>query len=85
MFYVYFAKSLKNEKVYVGKTSKEPAIRVREHNVGSNQWSKNNGPFQLLYFEKYNCKVDVEERERFYKSGFGRKIKKLIIKELDSS
>jgi putative endonuclease len=82
MFYVYFAKSLKNNKVYVGYTEKLPDDRVHEHNHGSNEWSKNNSPFKLVYFEKYACKQDAIAREAFYKMGFGKKIKKLIIDNL---
>jgi predicted GIY-YIG superfamily endonuclease len=37
MHYVYFAKSRKNNKVYVGYTSKVPKDRVEEHNAGSNK------------------------------------------------
>ncbi len=79
MFYVYFLKSLKNKKVYVGFTEKEPLVRESEHNLGSNQWTKNNKPFKLIYYEKYCCKKDAKTRELFYKTGFGRQIKNAII------
>lgn len=82
MYYVYFAKSLKNLKVYVGSTSKEPQVRVNEHNAGANVWSKHNGPFELIYFEEYLCKQDAEKKERFYKTGFGKRIKYAIIHEI---
>lgn len=80
--FVYFAQSLKSNKIYVGYTSKEPSERVNEHNKGSNNWSKHNGPFKLIYFEKYLCKVDAQNREKFYKMGFGKQVKLAIIKEL---
>jgi len=83
MYFVYFAKSLRNQKVYVGFTGKEPVVRVDEHNKGSNIWSKNNGPFKLIYFESYICKKDAQNREEFYKMGFGKQIKLAIIKELN--
>lgn len=83
MFYVYFAQSLKNDKVYVGSTSKHPDIRVEEHNQGSNTWSKNNGPFKLIYYEKFICKDDAIAKELFYKTGIGRKIKIAICNVLD--
>lgn len=79
MFYVYFAKSLRNGKVYVGFTSKNPVDRVNEHNSGCNQWSKNNRPFKLIYYESLICEDDARQRERFYKSGVGKKIKNLIV------
>jgi len=78
IWYVYFMESKQNNKIYVGKTSKEPLKRVHEHNSGSNVWSKNNKPFKLVYYEKYFCKEDVAQREKFYKTGLGREIKKII-------
>ena len=82
MFFVYFAKSLRNNKVYVGFTTKKPDRRIEEHNNGVNKWSKVNGPFKLVYFESYYCKTDALLREKFYKMGFGKKVKKLIIEAL---
>ena len=82
MYFVYFAKSLTNGKVYVGRTSKSPDKRINEHNTGSNQWSKNNGPFKLIYYEEYICLHDASKRENFYKTGIGKKIKKAIIDKM---
>lgn len=82
MYYVYFAKSLKNNKVYVGFTGKLPATRINEHNSSSNDWTKQNGPLELIYYEKYTCTEDAKQREVFYKTGFGRKIKEAIISTL---
>ena len=78
-YFIYFAKSIKNNKVYVGFTEKEPKVRVDEHNFGTNKWSRANKPLKLMYFEKYFCKKDALLREKFYKSGIGKKIKKAII------
>ncbi|KKS83070.1 MAG: Excinuclease ABC subunit C [Candidatus Gottesmanbacteria bacterium GW2011_GWA1_43_11] len=84
MFYsVYFAKSLKNGKIYTGFTSKDPEIRVQEHNSGSNSWSKQNKPLKLVYYEKYNCEQDARDREKFYKTGIGKAIKNLIVNNID--
>lgn len=76
-------KSLRHGKVYVGSTSKKPTIRVDEHNRGVNVWSKHNGPFKLIYYEEYRCKADASNREIFYKTGFGKNIKKLIVEYID--
>ena len=83
MYSVYFAKSLKNSKVYVGKTGKDPKIRVTEHNQGSNMWTRNNGPFKLIYYETFTCKADALIRERFFKTGIGKRVKRAIVKEMD--
>ncbi|MFH1280872.1 MAG: GIY-YIG nuclease family protein [Candidatus Beckwithbacteria bacterium] len=85
MYNVYFIESQKNYQVYVGYTSKTPEERLNEHNQGSNQFSKTYKPFKLIYFETYHCKTDAIKRENFYKSGFGKRIKKAIIKEIKES
>ena len=82
MHYVYFIESLKNGKVYVGQTGKLPELRLKEHNTSSNQWTKNNKPFKLIYYETYLCEEDSKLREKFYKMGFGKLIKKVIIDTL---
>jgi putative endonuclease len=79
MHYVYFIQSTKNGKIYCGRTEKEPLERVKDHNQGSNAYTRANTPFILKYYEKYHCKKDAAEREKFYKSGFGRKIRDLIL------
>jgi putative endonuclease len=78
MYFVYFLKSLRNNKVYVGSTGQLPEKRLHQHNIGLNKWTSENGPFDLVYFESYSCKKDARMREDFYKSGFGRKIRDLI-------
>ncbi|MCX6726410.1 MAG: GIY-YIG nuclease family protein [Candidatus Shapirobacteria bacterium] len=82
MFYVYFLESLKNSKIYVGSTSKTPTVRLKEHNLGKNTWTRDNGPFKLIYYETYVCEEDAKLREKFYKMGFGKLIKKVIIQTL---
>jgi len=79
MFCVYFLQSTRNNKIYTGVTEKEAKIRCAEHNRGSDQWTRENGPFLLLYFENYLCKEDAYARERFYKTGFGRFIRNAIL------
>ncbi|MEX2007828.1 MAG: GIY-YIG nuclease family protein [Candidatus Levyibacteriota bacterium] len=83
MYYIYFAKSERNNKVYVGFTGKDPKDRVEEHNASANQWSRANKPLQLKYYESYSCKEDVMMREKFYKTGIGKRVKKAIIQEFD--
>ena len=83
MYYVYFIKSFKTEKVYVGYTSKDPKERLKEHNKGSNKWSRQHRPLSLIYYESFVCKEDAKLREDFYKTGFGKKIKKSIIEAVD--
>ena len=79
MFYVYVLKSLKNRKRYIGYTSKDPEERLKDHNLGSNNWTRINKPFELVYSEQYDNKTNVIKRENFLKSGQGRKFLDLII------
>ena len=79
MYYVYFIKSERNSKIYVGSTSKDPHVRTQEHNQSSNVWTKHNKPFVLIYYESYLHKEDASLRENFYKTGFGKEIKSMIV------
>ncbi|MCJ7510908.1 MAG: GIY-YIG nuclease family protein [Dehalococcoidia bacterium] len=67
--------SLRNGKRYVGSTSKAPETRLREHNSGSNRWTRQNRPFKLVYYEECQSRADAIRRERFLKSGAGRRIR----------
>ena len=73
MYYTYVLRSLKNSKRYVGYTSKIPTERLKGHNKGDNTWTKQNRPFKLIYSEVYTTKTEAIKRERFLKSGQGRK------------
>lgn len=79
MYFVYILKSTLNSKSYVGFTSHDVNKRLKQHNIGSNIWTSKNRPFKILYYESYVCKTDAMLRERFFKSGIGKKLKKLII------
>lgn len=79
MFYIYFLKSEKNQKVYVGYTSGDVFVRLKQHESGTNAWTRQNSPFNLVYYESYFCEKDARARKRFYKSGVGKKIKKIIL------
>jgi putative endonuclease len=73
MFSIYVLKSLKNNKRYTGYTSKTPQERLREHNSGKNNFTRQNRPFVLVYNERYETKTEAMKREIFLKSGQGRK------------
>jgi len=46
MFNVYVLRSLKNNKRYIGFTSKDLELRLREHNEGKNSYTRNNRPYK---------------------------------------
>ena len=73
MYLVYILKSIKNNKRYIGYTSKQLFKRLNEHDTGSNKWTRKNGSFVIMYFEEYQTKTEAIKREKFLKSGQGRK------------
>ena len=83
MYCVYVLRSLRNSKKYVGYTSKNPQERMAEHNSGTNQFTKGNRPYELIYYEFYEDKTFAEKRERFFKSGNGRKVLDRILRKND--
>jgi len=74
MFNVYVLKSLKNGKRYVGYTARSVQERFLEHNSGKSTFTRQNRPFMLIYSEEYQTKIEAMKREKFLKSGQGRKI-----------
>lgn len=78
-YFVYILVSLKTGESYTGYTSKNPKDRLEEHNKGTDPWTQANGPFKLKYFESFVCKEDARKRELFFKSGVGKKLKKIIL------
>jgi putative endonuclease len=69
---VYILRSKKNNKRYIGYTARDIQKRLSEHNRGYNKWTRQNGPFELVYVDE--C-LDIKESrklEKFLKSGQGR-------------
>lgn len=80
MFYIYLLKSLKNlNKSYVGFTTRDPKARLIEHNNGTSKYTKTDLPWELIYYESFSCQTCAEEREKFFKSGFGYRLRKLLL------
>ena len=71
-YYVYILQSLKDFSLYIGFTENLKS-RLQEHNSGKNVSTKYKTPYDLIYFEGYKNKADALGREKFLKSGSGRK------------
>jgi putative endonuclease len=78
MFTVYVLRSLKNEKRYVGFTSKELSVRLDWHRSGLTAWTKQNNPFELIHSEEYQTKHEAMRREKYFKTGQGRRTLDLL-------
>jgi putative endonuclease len=70
-YYVYVLISLKDEKLYIGKT-KDLKKRIAYHNKGLVKATKNRKPLKLVYYEAFTNKEKWHKQELFYKSGIGR-------------
>ena len=79
-FTVYVLKSLKNGKQYVGSTSKNLKTRLDWHRWDMSAWTKQNGPFELLYSEERNSKEEALRREKYFKTGQGRRTLEILKK-----
>lgn len=79
MHYIYVLKSRKNEKRYVGITSKLPIERLKEHNEGASKFTKNNRPYALIHIEEYEDENLARKREKFFKTGNGRNVLNRIL------
>jgi putative endonuclease len=72
MCYVYVLRSLKNNKRYVGYTTRDIWQRFDEHNQGYSKWSNQNKPFELKFAQECESSSDARKLEKFLKSGQGR-------------
>ncbi|MBY0376416.1 GIY-YIG nuclease family protein [Patescibacteria group bacterium] len=84
MYFVYVLKSKKDSKFYYGFTDNLER-RIKEHNNRGVRSTKSRGPFDLIYFENAGSIIEARKREKYFKSGFGRKYVKNKIMALSSN
>ena len=75
MFYTYVIKSLRDNKLYVGWTN-DLKKRLKSHNDGLVESIKARRPLKLEYYEACRDKEKAIQREKYFKTGFGRKFLK---------
>jgi len=75
MYYTYLLESQKDSGWYIGYTN-DLKNRFLEHSKGKVISTKNRLPIELIYYEAYINRIDAKKRERFLKSGSGRKFLK---------
>ena len=78
-YYVYILKSNKDKGFYIGFTS-DLKKRLTKHSYGEVTSTKLRKPFKLIHYEYFINKKDAKTREKFLKSGYGRKQFKAILK-----
>jgi putative endonuclease len=72
MWYTYIILDKKNNNWYTGCTS-DLRKRFKEHNEGLVSSTKGRGPFSLIYYEACLNKGDSFAREKYLKSGMGKR------------
>jgi len=76
MFYTYVLLSLKDYKLYIGFTE-DLKKRFLEHQNGKVLATKNRRPLKLVYYEACLSEKLAIKREKFFKTGFGRRFLKI--------
>ncbi len=72
MYYVYVLQSLKDKRWYTGFTG-DLRNRFKEHQSGKVSSTKGRGPFRLIYYEASLNQRDVSNREKYLKTGMGKR------------
>ena len=72
LFSTYVLRSLTSGKFYIGQTE-NLANRLWAHNAGLSPYTRNRGPWEMLYSEEFETRSEAMRREKFLKSGEGHK------------
>jgi len=73
VFYVHLLRSVADDGFYIG-FSRDLKRRFSEHKRGICFATKHRRPWKLIYYETYTEREDAEKRERYLKSGAGRRL-----------
>ncbi len=79
MYYVYVLQSLKDKMLYTGYTD-NLRNRFNCHNSGQISSTKHRMPFKLIYYEACLNQQDATAREKFLKTGMGKRYLKNRLK-----
>ena len=72
MHYVYVLRSMGDDGLYIGYSA-NLRRRLAQHNEGAAFATSHRGPWKLIYYEAYLEQVDALGREKYLKSGAGRR------------
>jgi len=78
-YFVYALRGIKDRKLYVGY-SENPERRLKQHNAGETKSLFRRRPLVLIYKEGFKNELEARRRERFLKSGQGRKFLKEVLR-----
>ena len=81
MFCAYVIQSIASHNFYKGHCENLEA-RLIQHNSGKVKTTKSFKPWKFIYFEKFETRAQAIAREKYFKTGAGRRfLKKIIIKK----
>lgn len=72
MFYTYILQSQPSKKWYTGYTN-DLRKRFNQHQNNESSYTKGRGPFVLIYYEACLNEYDAKAREKYLKSGMGKR------------
>ena len=72
MWFVYVLRSEKSGILYTGMTE-DIEKRIVMHNSGKSKFTKGHIPWVLVYSEEVGSSNDARDREKYLKSGIGRR------------
>lgn len=75
MYYVYVLQSKRDHQFYTGYTA-DLQKRISEHNTGKSFHTSKHRPYELVYYEASHNKYDALAREKYLKSGMGKRYPK---------
>ncbi len=75
MFYYVYILLLTNKDIYTGY-SKDLKQRIKNHEQGKVESTRNFKPVKLIHYEAYIDKSDAKRREKFLKSSDGKALLK---------
>ena len=79
MYTAYVIKSTKSGTLYIGQT-KNLVSRLNDHNEGRSKYTKNRGPWRIVYSVDYKTRSEAMSREKYLKTGAGRDFLRSVIK-----
>ena len=62
MYFVYVLRNSEG-RYYIGQTS-NVALRLQRHNNGTVLWTKNRGPWELVYIQRFETRSEAMGEER---------------------
>lgn len=78
MFYTYILEN-NQKRWYTGYTN-DLRKRFNQHNSKKSTYTQYRGPYQLIYYEACLHKEDARSREKYLKSGMGKRYLKNRLK-----